>query len=164
MEKVALFPGTFDPITLGHVNIIQRALEIFDRVVIGIGTNIAKIPMYSDGQRLEWIADIFANDTKVEGQVYSGLTVDFCKKINAKYIVRGIRFVSDFEYEKMIADMNRSLDPTIETIFLTCLPEYTSVASTMVRDVIKNGGNAGMFLPEVVRKSIYGNEEHGRIS
>lgn len=155
MERIALFPGTFDPITLGHVDIVKRSLHIFDRVVMGIGSNISKVPMYEDQLRLKWIEEIFADEPRVSGEVYSGLTVDYCKKINAKFIVRGIRFVSDFEYEKMIADMNRSLDASIETVFLTCLPQYTSVASTMVRDVIKNGGDAGMFLPEIVRNDIY---------
>lgn len=155
MEKIALFPGTFDPVTLGHLDIAKRALSLFDKVVIGIGTNIAKVPMYSVEQRKNWLDEIFENEPRIETKVYEGLTVDFCQKINAKFIVRGIRFVSDFEYEKMIADMNRSLDNSIETIFLTCLPIYNSVASTMVRDVIKNNGDASQFLPDVVKKAIY---------
>lgn len=155
MEKIALFPGTFDPVTLGHLDIAKRALGLFDKVVIGIGTNIAKVPMYSVDQRQAWLDDIFKDEPRIETSVYEGLTVDFCQKIKAKFIVRGIRFVSDFEYEKMIADMNRSLDDTIETIFLTCLPIYNSVASTMVRDVIKNNGDASQFLPDVVKKTIY---------
>lgn len=153
--RIALFPGTFDPITLGHVDIVNRSLNLFDKIVIGIGSNASKIPMYSDEQRLQWIQEIYKDDRRVEAAVYDGLTVDFCKKIDANYILRGIRFVSDFEYEKTIADMNRSLDNSIETIFLTCLPQYSSVASTLVRDVIRNGGDASMFLPEVVRKDIY---------
>ncbi|PZP48803.1 MAG: pantetheine-phosphate adenylyltransferase [Pseudopedobacter saltans] len=155
MEKIALFPGTFDPVTLGHLDIAKRALSLFDKVVIGIGTNIAKVPMYSVEQRKQWLDEIFIDEPRIETNVYEGLTVDFCQKINAKFIVRGIRFVSDFEYEKMIADMNRSLDDSIETIFLTCLPIYNSVASTMVRDVIKNNGDASQFLPDVVKKTIY---------
>ena len=155
MEKIALFPGTFDPVTLGHLDIAKRALSLFDKVVIGIGTNIAKVPMYSVEQRKNWLDEIFENEPRIETNIYEGLTVDFCQKINAKFIVRGIRFVSDFEYEKMIADMNRSLDNSIETIFLTCLPIYNSVASTMVRDVIKNNGDASQFLPDVVKKAIY---------
>lgn len=153
--RVALFPGTFDPITLGHVDIVNRSLNLFDKIVIGIGSNASKVPMYSDERRLQWIKEIYKNDRRVEAAVYEGLTVDFCKKVNANYILRGIRFVSDFEYEKTIADMNRSLDNSIETIFLTCLPQYSSVASTLVRDVIRNGGDAGMFLPDVVKKEIY---------
>ncbi len=156
MEKIALFPGTFDPVTIGHLDIARRASGLFDKVVIGIGTNIAKVPMYSVEQRKQWLDDIFVDEPNIETLVYEGLTVDFCQKIGAKFIVRGIRFVSDFEYEKMIADMNRSLDNTIETIFLTCLPIYNSVASTMVRDVIKNNGDASQFLPDEVRKTIYG--------
>ncbi|QES90823.1 pantetheine-phosphate adenylyltransferase [Rhizosphaericola mali] len=155
MEKIALFPGTFDPITLGHIDIAKRALNIFDKVIIGIGTNIAKVPMYSVEQRIDWLNEIFKDEKRIVPSVYEGLTVKFCQELNAKYIVRGIRFVSDFEYEKMIADMNRSLDAEIETVFLTCLPIYNSVASTMVRDVIKNNGDASMFLPDVVRKTIY---------
>ena len=153
--RIALFPGTFDPITLGHVDIVNRSLDLFDKIVIGIGTNVNKQPMYSEAQRIDWIREIYKQDARVEARVYEGLTVNFCKEIDAKYVIRGIRFVSDFEYEKTIADMNRSLDNSIETIFLTCLPQYSSVASTLVRDVIRNGGDAGMFLPDVVKNSIY---------
>lgn len=155
MQRICLFPGTFDPVTLGHVDIVERSLSLFDKLYIGIGSNANKTPMFSDQQRLEWIQEIFKNDNRVEALVYDGLTVECCKKINATYILRGIRYVSDFEYEKVIADMNRSLDPQIETIFLTCMPQFTSVASTLVRDVIRNGGNATPFLPEVVRKAVY---------
>lgn len=154
MSRIALFPGTFDPITLGHVDIVNRSLDLFDKIYIGIGTNVNKKPMYTDQQRVEWIQEIYQEDKRVEARIYEGLTVNFCKEINAGYIIRGIRFVSDFEYEKTIADMNRSLDKGIETIFLTCLPQYSSVASTLVRDVIRNGGDAGMFLPDVVRRTI----------
>ncbi|SDZ82827.1 Phosphopantetheine adenylyltransferase [Arachidicoccus rhizosphaerae] len=154
MKRIALFPGTFDPMTLGHVDIINRSLDLFDKIVIGIGTNINKKPMYSEQQRVDWIREIYKDEPRVEAKIYEGLTVNFCKEVEAKYIIRGIRFVSDFEYEKTIADMNRSLDSKIETIFLTCLPKYSSVASTLVRDVIRNGGDASMFLPEVIRRSI----------
>ncbi|HTN37028.1 MAG TPA: pantetheine-phosphate adenylyltransferase [Arachidicoccus sp.] len=154
MRRIALFPGTFDPMTLGHVDIVNRSLDLFDKIVIGIGRNVNKQPMYSEPQRVAWVQEIYKDEPRVEARIYEGLTVNFCNEIEAGYIIRGIRFVSDFEYEKTIADMNRSLDPRIETIFLTCLPMYSSVASTLVRDVIRNGGNAGMFLPEVVRRSI----------
>ncbi len=156
MQRICLFPGTFDPVTLGHVDIVERSLSLFDKLYIGIGSNANKQPMYSDEQRLEWIQEIFKDEPRVEALIYDGLTVECCAKINAKYILRGIRYVSDFEYEKVIADMNRSLDPQIETIFLTCMPQFTSVASTLVRDVIRNGGDATPFLPEVVRKAVYG--------
>lgn len=154
MQRICLFPGTFDPITVGHLDIIYRSLELFDKVIIGIGRNSGKVPMFSEEQRVEWINQIFKDDPRVDSIVYDGLTVDCCKRVNAKFILRGIRYVNDFEYEKAIADMNRSLDGDIETIFLTCLPQYTSVASTLVRDVIRNGGDASAFLPDVVNKTV----------
>lgn len=154
MQRVCLFPGTFDPVTLGHVDIIDRALPLFDKIIVGIGKNTTKAPMFSAEQRLEWIKQIYKDESRVEGAIYEGLTVDFCKKVNARFILRGIRYVSDFEYEKTIADANRTLDKGIETIFLTGEPKYTSVASTIVRDIIRNGGDASHFLPDVVYKTI----------
>ncbi len=151
---ICLFPGTFDPITLGHTDIINRALPLFDKVVIGIGRNINKTPMFSDQQRIDWLNQIYEGNDKVEAVLYDGLTVNCCKEIGANFILRGIRYVNDFEYEKAIADMNRSLEQHIETIFLTCLPQYTSVASTLVRDVLRNGGDVSQFLPTVVNESI----------
>lgn len=154
MTRICLFPGTFDPLTLGHVDIINRAIPLFDKIVVGIGLNAAKGPMFSADQRLQWIKDIYKDEERVEGAVYEGLTVDFCRKIGAQFILRGIRYVSDFEYEKTIADANRTLDKSIETIFLTGEPKYTSVASTIVRDIIRNGGNAAPFLPEIVSQTL----------
>lgn len=154
MERICLFPGTFDPVTLGHTDIIDRALPLFDKIVVGIGLNAAKAPMFSADQRLFWIQEIYRDQPKVSGGIYEGLTIDYCKTIGAKFILRGIRYVSDFEYEKTIADANRTLDKSIETIFLTGEPKYTSVASTIVRDIIRNNGNASPFLPEVVIKSL----------
>jgi pantetheine-phosphate adenylyltransferase len=152
--RVCVFPGTFDPVTLGHTDIIDRALPLFDKLVIGIGRNINKEPMFSEQQRLEWLRDIYKDNDKVEALVYEGLTVECCKKVGANFILRGIRYVNDFEYEKAIADMNRSLAHKVETVFLTCLPQFTSVASTLVRDVIRNGGDVSAFLPEVVNETI----------
>ena len=154
MERIALFPGTFDPITLGHTDIIDRSLPLFDKVYIGIGRNNNKQPMFDEQRRLDWINEIYGNDKRVEGVIYEGLTADCCKKIGAKFIIRGIRYVSDFEYEKAIADMNRNLAPDIETVFLTCLPQYTSIASTLVRDVLKYGGDVSRFLPDAVNRSL----------
>ena len=152
--RICLFPGTFDPVTLGHVDIINRALPLFDKVIVAVGTNSSKATMFTPEKRLEWIQKIYKNESKVEGAVYEGLTVDFCKKIGAKFILRGIRYVSDFEYEKTIADANRTLDNSIETIFLTGEPKYTSVASTIVRDIIRNGGDASPFLPDEVSSTL----------
>lgn len=145
MSRICLFPGTFDPVTLGHKDIIDRALPLFDKVIIGIGSNINKEPMFSEAQRLQWLKEIYADNPKVDAVVYEGLTVNCCRQYGANYILRGIRYVNDFEYEKAIADMNRMLENNIETIFLTCLPKYTSVASTLVRDVLKNGGDVSGF-------------------
>lgn len=154
MTRIALFPGTFDPITIGHQDIIDRSLPLFDKLYIGIGRNINKVPMFSEEQRAGWIREIYKDNPKVEALIYDGLTIRACQQVGANFILRGIRYVNDFEYEKAIADMNRSLDKNIETIFLTCLPQYTSVASTLVRDVLKNGGDVLQFLPEVVAKAI----------
>lgn len=154
MQRIALFPGTFDPITIGHIDIIDRAIPLFDKLIIGIGRNANKAPMFSEEQRMGWINEIYNNNPNVEAVIYEGLTINCCKSVGANFILRGIRYVNDFEYEKAIADMNRSLDHNIETVFLTCLPQYTSVASTLVRDVIRNGGDARQFLPVSVANGI----------
>lgn len=150
-SRICLFPGSFDPLTLGHVNIINRAIGLFDKLVIGIGSNSSKQAMFSLEQRKDWITEVFKDEPKIEVEAYSGLTIDFCRKINAHYILRGIRFVSDFEYERAIADMNHSLAPEIESIFLTSAAEHSSISSTLVRDVIRNGGDARQFLPKEVK-------------
>ncbi|MBL7745330.1 MAG: pantetheine-phosphate adenylyltransferase [Chitinophagaceae bacterium] len=154
MQRICLFPGTFDPITLGHVDIIDRSLPLFDKVIVGIGLNSSKTPMFSAEQRLQWVQEIYKDEPKVEGTIYEGLTIEYCKMIGAQFIIRGIRYVSDFEYEKTIADANRTLDKSIETIFLTGEPKYTSVASTIVRDIIRNGGDASLFLPKEVYSTL----------
>ncbi len=154
MQRICLFPGTFDPVTMGHIDIINRAMPLFDKLVIGIGRNANKAPMFSEEKRLNWLQEIYKDEPRVSAVLYDGLTVNCCKSVGANFILRGIRYVNDFEYEKAIADMNRSIDGHIETIFLTCLPQYTSVASTLVRDVLKNGGDVSQFLPKVVNDSI----------
>ena len=154
MQRICLFPGTFDPVTLGHIDIIDRSLPLFDKVVVGIGINASKNPMFSADQRKIWFDEIYKNQPKVEVAIYDGLTVKFCQSIGAHSILRGIRYVSDFEYEKTIADANRTMDRNIETIFLTGEPKYTSVASTIVRDIIRNGGDASPFLPEAVIQTL----------
>ena len=156
--RIALFPGTFDPVTFGHIDIIERSLQLFDKLYIGIGVNSNKAPMFSAEQRVAWLEEIFSNEPKIQVEVYEGLTVDCCRRVQANYILRGIRYVNDFEYEKAIADMNRSLDEQIETIFLTCLPKYTSVASTLVRDVLRYGGDVSQFVPAPVLNSINNNQ------
>ncbi|WP_109698818.1 pantetheine-phosphate adenylyltransferase [Chitinophaga deserti] len=154
MQRIALFPGTFDPVTLGHTDIIDRALPLFDKLVIGIGVNSGKVPMFTVEQRVDWLREIYKDQPTVEVTSYEGLTVNFCKQIGANFILRGIRYVADFEYEKAIADINRKMDHEVETIFLTCSPEFSTIASTLVRDVIRNGGDAAQFLPEAVASSL----------
>lgn len=154
MQRICLFPGTFDPVTLGHTDIINRALPLFDKIIVGIGINASKNPMFSAEQRMQWFKEIYSSEPKVESEVYDGLTINYCKQVGAQFILRGIRYVSDFEYEKTIADANRTLDNNIETIFLTGEPKYTSVASTIVRDILRNGGDASPFLPDAVIRTL----------
>lgn len=151
MQRICLFPGSFDPVTKGHVDIIQRSVALFDKMVIGVGINSNKQPMFTAAQRVGWIREIFKDDPRIEVESYEGLTVNFCNKIGARFILRGVRYVSDFEYEKAIADMNRILEPGLETIFLTSSPLYSTVSSTLVRDVIRNAGKVDMFIPEEVK-------------
>lgn len=150
MKRIALFPGTFDPITIGHVNIIERAMPLFDEIVIGIGHNSSKVTLFNIDQRVNWVNDIFSYTDKVRGASYEGLTVNFCDTIGAKYILRGIRTMADFDYEKNIAQMNKIIHPQTETIFLMCDPAYTPISSSVVRDLIRNGGDTAKFLPKEV--------------
>ena len=154
MNKIAIFPGSFDPITVGHVDIVTRAVPLFDEIIIAIGVNTQKKYLFPLVQRIDWIQKVFKEYPTVKVESYTGLTVNYCQQKNAKYIIRGIRSSADFEYEKTIADANRTLDRSIETIFLTGEPKFTSVASTIVRDILKHKGNASLFLPDVVSKSL----------
>ena len=146
--KTALFPGSFDPITIAHVDILKRALPLFDKIVIGIGLNSSKQNFLSASQREEIVKAVFIDYSNVEVQLYEGLTVDFCKKINANYMVRGIRSVGDFEYERAIAQINQTMMPDMETIFILSKPEYSAISSTIVRDILRNHGDVSPFLPE----------------
>ena len=146
--KTALFPGSFDPITIAHVDILTRALPLFDKVVIGIGLNSSKQSFLSAAQREEIVKTIFAGYSNVEVHLYEGLTVDFCKKINAQYMIRGVRSVSDFEYEKAIAQINQTMMPEMETIIILSKPEYSAISSTIVRDILRNNGDVSLFLPK----------------
>lgn len=151
MERICLFPGTFDPITIGHADVIKRTVGLFDKLIIAIGVNASKTPMFSLEQRMDWIKEIFKEYPTVEVTSYTGLTINFCKEVGAQYMMRGIRYIADFEYEKAIADMNRMLAPEVETIFLTGAPEYSTISSTIVRDVIRNNGDISQFVPKEVK-------------
>lgn len=146
--KIALFPGSFDPITIAHVDILHRALPLFDQIVVGIGLNSSKQNFLSADKREEMVQTIFAASTKVKVQVYEGLTVDFCRKIDAKYMVRGIRSAADFEYERAIAQINQTMMPDVETILLLSKPEYSAISSTIVRDILRNHGDVSQFVPK----------------
>ncbi len=148
--KIALFPGSFDPITIAHVDILKRALPLFDHIVVGIGLNSSKQNFLSAEKREEMVKTIFAGNENVEVQLYEGLTVDFCRKINAKYMVRGIRSASDFEYERAIAQINQTMMPEVETILLLSKPEYSAISSTIVRDILRNNGDVSPFVPKEI--------------
>lgn len=145
--KRAIFPGTFDPFTIGHHSIVKRALTFMDEIIIGIGVNEGKRNFIPTEKRLEMIRKLYADDSRVKVEAYSDLTIDFAKRQDASFIVRGIRTVRDFEYEEGIADVNRKLSG-IETIFLFTEPELTSVSSTIVRELLHYGKDVSAFLPE----------------
>lgn len=152
--KTALFPGSFDPFTLGHVDIVKRALPLFDKIVIGIGTNSAKNYLFDLAQRKAWIAEIFKDHPKVEINTFEGLTVDFCKEIGAKYIVRGLRNSNDFDFEKNIAQLNKSMMNELETVFILSEPALSHISSSIVREIIKFKGDASAFLPKEILKDL----------
>jgi len=151
MSKIALFPGSFDPITVGHVDIVIRSLDLFDKIIVGVGHNSQKNYMFPLQARIDWIKACFEEYPQVEVKTYSGLTVDYCKEVNARFILRGLRTSVDFEFEKSIGQMNRYLESGIETIFLLSAPQYSPISSTIVRDIIKHGGNADPFVGSGVK-------------
>ncbi len=145
--RTAVFPGSFDPFTIGHKDIADRALKIFDRLIIGIGYNIKKTPADSIAARVKDIKDIYADDDRVRVEAYTGLTVDFASRHGAAFIVRGLREVKDFEYERNLADTNAAISD-IETLFLTARPELGFISSSMVRELTANGYDASRFIPK----------------
>jgi len=151
MQRIALFPGSFDPITIGHVDLVVRASKLFDRVIVGVGTNSEKKYLFDQEKRLSLVQMAFKDLDGIEVIAYSGLTVDCCQKRQARYILRGIRNAADYEYEKSISIVNNSINPSIETVFLLSKPEHASISSTIIRDIIRNGGDPNPFLPKGVR-------------
>ena len=150
MQRVAVLPGSFDPFTIGHQSILEKALPLFDIIYIGVGINSEKKSYFSLEQRLQWLNDIYKNESKIKVETYSGLTIDFCKKIGASYILRGLRNTIDFEYEKNIAQMNYNISE-IETVFFITSPEYSTISSTSIRDILKHGGDVSKFLPKEIK-------------
>lgn len=159
MERIAIFPGSFDPFTVGHESIVKRAIPLFDKIIVMIGYNANKTSFFPIKKREKWINEVFKNEPSVTVECYEGLTVDFCKKVNAKYILRGLRTSADFEFERAIAQVNKKMYPKIESIFLLTTPEHTPINSTIVRDIIQHGGDASMFLPASLNMSEFKKEE-----
>jgi pantetheine-phosphate adenylyltransferase len=147
MQKIAVFPGSFDPVTIGHYSLIIRALPLFDQIVVAIGNNNDKTGFFSVDDRMKWIKEIFANEPRVSVTVYKGLTVDYCRSINAGFLLRGLRTSADFEFERTVGQVNKKLHPEIETVFLLTAPEHSYISSSIVREIIKNGGDPSQFLP-----------------
>lgn len=151
MEKIAVYPGSFDPITKGHEDIIKRALPLFDKIVVAIGVNSNKTYMFSLEERMQWIRQTFNFEDRVQVANYEGLTVNFCRKVNATFIIRGLRNAEDFQFESSIAQMNKELAPEVDTMFFVASPEYSAYSSTIVRDIKRNGGDVTKFIPTSIQ-------------
>lgn len=147
MQRIAVFPGSFDPFTRGHESIVKRVLPLFDRVIVAIGINIHKTYFFPLEKRKEWIAHTFRDEPNVSVDSFNGLTIDYCHKVGAKYIIRGLRTTTDLEFEKAIAQMNKTMADDIETLFILPTPELSAINSTIIRDIVRNGGDASRFVP-----------------
>ena len=154
MSRIAVFPGSFDPITIGHESIVRRALPLFDAIIIAVGINATKQSHFDLETRKQWIKKVFKGEKNIEVKDYKGLTIDFCKQEGADYILRGLRTSADFEFERVIAQMNRAMQEKIETIFILSNPELSAITSTIIRDIIRNGGDASKFVPSIIQKEI----------
>jgi pantetheine-phosphate adenylyltransferase len=148
MQKTAVFPGSFDPFTKGHENVISRALPLFDKIYVAIGHNSEKRSYFTLEKRLTMIGKLYEEEPRIVLDYYEGLTVDYCRKIGAQYLLRGLRTAADFEYERAIAQINRKMNPEVETVFILAVPEFTPVNSTIIREILKYGGDASQFLPD----------------
>jgi pantetheine-phosphate adenylyltransferase len=155
MKKIAVFPGSFDPFTIGHEAIIRRAMSLFDEIIIAVGANALKKNFYSLETRKEMIRKVFENDANVKVDHYEGLTVDYCKKMGAGYLLRGLRTAADFEFERAIGQVNKAMAPGVESVFLLTVPEHSFINSTIVRDIIKSGGDASRFVPSAINLKNY---------
>ena len=150
MRKIAIFPGSFSPFTLGHQSIVDRALPLFDKIIIAVGKNSKKKQDFSIRERIEWIKTVYPNNKKIQVKQYEGLTVDLCKKEKAGFIIRGLRNPNDFMFEKNIAQMNKELNKDIETLFFVTPPELSHISSSLIREILKNKGDVKQFLPKAI--------------
>ena len=150
MSKIAIFPGSFSPFSIGHQSVVEKALPLFEKIIISIGENSKKDQYFSSQERMQWIESVYRNNAKIEIKEYEGLTVDFCKKEGANFILRGLRDSYDFKFEKNIAQMNKDLNPDIETILVITPPEVSHISSSLIRDIIKNGGDVSKFVPKEI--------------
>jgi pantetheine-phosphate adenylyltransferase len=158
MKKIAVFPGSFDPFTIGHEAIAIRALGLFDEIIIAVGANALKKNFYSLATRKKMINRVFQDEPRINVDHYEGLTVDYCKKIGAGYLIRGLRTAADFEFERAIAQVNRVLAPSVESVFILTVPEHSHINSSIVRDIIRSGGDASIFVPSVINLRDYKGE------
>lgn len=149
MNRIAVFPGSFDPFTFGHKVIVDKAISLFDYIFIAVGNNSKKNYMFSINERINRITAVYNNIENIKVISYDGLTVDFCKQKNANFIIRGLRDNADFAFETRIAMMNKKLHSDVETVFFLTSPEYSSISSTIVREIIKNGGDVSKFIPQI---------------
>ena len=152
--KIAVFPGSFDPITNGHIDLVRRFAPLFDKIIVAVGVNSAKKGLFSLEQRLEWLEEVFKDDEGIEVGSFEGLTVNYCKKEKAQYLVRGLRNASDFDYEKTISQLNNIIGDNVETLFFISKPEYSHISSTIVREIIKGKGDISTFVPEFMAEAI----------
>jgi pantetheine-phosphate adenylyltransferase len=150
MKKIAVFPGSFDPFTVGHESVTRRALGIFDEIIIAVGDNIEKKSYFPLKTRMEIIRKTFIDEPRVRIDSYSGLTVEYCRRNKIGYLLRGLRTSADFEFERAVGQVNKAMAPAIETVFLLTAPEHSFINSTIVRDVLRNGGDASGFVPSVI--------------
>lgn len=159
MKKIAVFPGSFDPFTIGHEGIVLRALDLFDEIIVAVGANALKKNYYPLETRKEMIRQVFKDEPRIRVDHYEGLTVDYCKAMNSRYLLRGLRTAADFEFERAIAQINKAMAHDIESVFLLTVPEHSPVNSTIVRDIIRSGGDASMFVPKAIKLIDYRGEE-----
>jgi pantetheine-phosphate adenylyltransferase len=159
MKKIAVFPGSFDPFTIGHEGIVRRGLSLFDEIIIAVGANALKKSYFSLETRKAMISRVFSEEPRVKVDHYEGLTVDYCRNKGARFILRGLRTAADFEFERAIAQVNKAMDNNVESVFLLTIPEHSPINSTIVRDIIRSGGDASRFVPAAINLKDYKPEE-----